>query len=331
MDNYYTAPHLLLPPNHSFQCSEKKENHSVLFSCNLPKSSLRLEFACRSPSCGALHENEPSVHTQQSEEDEDECLVDPNFFDSGYTMAGLTGFTIWTGTRLLIETLCWRQDCYCDRLTTIQRRLANARVLELGAGVGVVGVYIAASVGSSVLLTDLPTLVENAIEDNLARNEAANDKLERQQNNPTKESHLWLGPNPHRIGNGWASSASLDWTRPIYQQLTPLQSQSIDFIVASDVVFLVSMLQSLLNTVSSLFASSSHNDPSFLLSFQRRDSKDGEESISFTTVNRVIREVKQRGWTIDCLAWRPVMVMKETKNGEVAKVESQVFVFEIRP
>ncbi|KAL7516249.1 hypothetical protein ACHAWX_001281 [Stephanocyclus meneghinianus] len=330
-DDLYTAPCLLVPPNPSFQCSESKATHYVLFTCNVPNSSSRLEFACRSPSCGALHENEPSVHDQRSEQDEDECRVDPNFFDAGYTMAGSTGFTIWTGTRLLIEALCWRQDCYCDRLITIQRRLVNARVLELGAGVGVVGAYIAASLGGTVLLTDLPTLVENAIEDNLARNETKHCQMDTQHDNQTKDSHFWLGTHPRRIGNGWASSTPLDWTRPIHEQLTPLQCQSIDFIVASDVVFLISMLQSLLDTVSALFASSSHNDPSFLLSFQRRDSKDGEESASFTTVTRIIREVKGRGWSCHCLAWRPVMVMKEGDNGEVAKVESQVFVFEIRP
>jgi hypothetical protein len=174
-----------------------------------------------------------------------------------------------------------------------------------------------------VLLTDLPTLVDNAIDDNLQRN--ATIQPENGQSAPA-----WLGRSAFRIGKGWASSASLDWTLPIQDQLSSEQCKSVDIIIASDVVFLVSMLQSLLDTVASLFEESAANNPSFILSFQRRDSQDGEESTSFTTVNRVICEVKKRGWNMDCLAWRPVTVLKE-RDSEVVKEESQVFIFEIRP
>ena len=140
----------------------------------------------------------------------------------------------------------------------------------------------------------------------------------------------WLGTNVYRIGKGFANSASLDWTIPIQDQLTLDQCQSIDYIIASDVVFLVSMLTALLDTVASIFELSSANNPSFILSFQRRDSQDGEDSESFTTVKRVVRDVKDRGWSMDCLAWRPVTVLKEV-DGQVVKDTSEVFVFEIRP
>jgi hypothetical protein len=259
-----TSPSLLLHPNSSFHCHESKSKNLILFICNLP-SSASLEFACRSPSCGALHKNEQSVHDESEDE---ECYVDPNFFDNGYTMAGATGFTVWTGARLLIEALCWSTENHSDVLKDIQSRILDSKVIELGAGVGVVGTYLAAS-GGQVLVTDLPTLVENAIDDNLQRNEI--------KYNNKDDAPSWLGSHCHKIGKGWASSASLDWTVPIHEQLTPNQCQSIDFIVASDVVFLVSMLKSLLYTVSSLFASSAANDPSFILSFQRRDSQEGED------------------------------------------------------
>lgn len=322
-DNKLTTPSLLLPANVSFQCSESKSSKSsILFTCNLP-SSTRLEFVTRSPSCGALHENESSAHETEQQE-EDEFCVDPNFFDEGYTMAGSTGFTIWTGTRLLIECLCWNNHHQSYRLAELQQQIMKARVLELGAGVGVVGTYIAGC-GGNVLLTDLRTLVDNAIEDNLIRNESI------KQTNDHQDDPSWLGSNPHRIEKGWAASTPLDWTIPIHDQLTPTQCKSIDIIIASDVVFLRSMLTSLLDTVASLFESNSHNNPSFILSFQRRDSKDGEESAAFTTVNGVIGEVRGRGWRMDCLAWRHVMVMKERDDGLVVREESEVFVFEIRP
>jgi hypothetical protein len=90
------------------------------------------------------------------------------------------------------------------------------------------------------------------------------------------------------------------------------------------------MLSSLLSTVQSIFKASSRNNPSLILSFQRRDAKDGEGSVAFTTVNGVIDAVKDRGWSIECLAWRPVTVRKES-DGAVTDDESEVFLFEIKP
>lgn len=314
------------PLTNKFKCSESIEVDgaitSVIFHCNL-KNGTKLEFNCREPSCGALEGGEEAATLT----DED-YTVDPNFFDEGYSMAGKTGFKVWTGSRLLIETLAWPQPGSDNsRLTEIQNRLAGgARVLELGAGVGVVGTYLAA-IGANVLLTDLPTLVENAIDCNLLRNKfiTASSGISVGGQRPT-----WLAPNGYNIGKGWADSTPVDWTFPIEEQLSDVQSESVDFIVASDVVFLVQMLNSLLVTVDALFKSSSANNPSFILSFQRRDAKDGEESVSFTTVNRVLLAVKERGWSLDCIAWRPVTVSKEYED-QIVKEESEVFVFEIKP
>ena len=226
---------------------------------------------------------------------------------------------VWTGSRLLIETLAWPNSNDCDRLKEIQQAICKgAKVIELGAGVGVVGTYLS-EIGAEVLITDLPTLVENAIDNNLARNAIT------QTDDKTCPS--WLAPDGISIGKGWAASASLDWTYPLDEQLT-IQQSSVDFIIASDVVFLSSMLNSLLKTVESIFQSSSGS--SFILSFQRRDAKDGTESSLFTTVDGIIEAIKARGWSIDCLAWRPVTVSREA-DGKVSDVETEVFVFEITP
>jgi predicted nicotinamide N-methyase len=314
------------PHTEGFKCSESVEVDgaisSVIFHCNLKNGTNNLEFNCREPSCGAL-EGEEKAATLTDED----YTVDPKFFDEGYSMAGKTGFKVWTGSRLLIETLAWPQpESDCSRLAEIQNRLAGgARVLELGAGVGVVGTYLAA-VGANVLLTDLTTLVENAIDCNLLRNKS----ITASDTSNDDKCPSWLGPYGCRIGRGWADSTPIDWTCPLDEQLTNVQSESIDFIVASDVVFLVDMLNSLLDTVAALFKASSANNPPFILSFQRRDAKDGEENISFTTVNKVLTAVKERGWTLDCLAWRPVTVSRENKY-VIVKEESEVFVFEINP
>lgn len=243
---------------------------------------------------------------------------------------------VWTGSRLLIETLAWPQNTDCERLKEIQQYIRNgARMIELGSGVGVVGTYLSA-IGSQVLVTDLPTLVENAIDSNLHRNKNIIDSMTTTStSSSTIENNAscptWLGADGIRVGNGWAAATPLDWTQPLHEQLTHEQTSTIEFIVASDVIFLASMLNSLLNTVNLLFQASASNNPSFILSFQRRDANDGEESVAFTTVSGFVAEIHRRGWSLDCLAWRPVTVRKETKDGLVVNEESEVFVFEITP
>ena len=231
----------------------------------------------------------------------------------------------------MIEALAWPQYNDCTRLNEIQTRIRNgARMIELGSGVGVVGTYLSA-IGSQVILTDLPTLVENAIDYNLNRNKTIMDITTSSSSVDNTACPSWLAKDGIRIGNGWAAAIPLDWTRPLHEQLSHDQTSSIEFIIASDVIFLASMLNSLLNTVNSIFqaSSSSSNSPSFILSFQRRDAKAGEDSVAFTTVSGFVTEIHRRGWTLDCLAWRPVTVRRETNDGLVVNDESEVFVFEI--
>ena len=220
--------HCTLPPALPSSSAVSISASASVSSKNIAPPSL--EFVCREPSCGALildndnvedddsQENETDPNHRRNntsetsavdllrkqEEDEQEenygtHVVDPNFFDAGYTMAGTTGFKVWTGSRLLIETLVagpWfgspsslpetvvpqqppqnnSHNCHRNlrRLHEIQQRLQQdkhpVRILELGAGVGLVGTYLAAATGAEVLLTDLPTLVEHAIVPNLYRN-----------------------------------------------------------------------------------------------------------------------------------------------------------------
>jgi predicted nicotinamide N-methyase len=317
------------PHTEGFKCGEAVEEiegmRSVIFYLNLPgPTGQKLEFICREPSCGALEgEEEAAVLT------DDDYTVDPHFFDEGYSMAGKTGFKVWTGSRLLVETLIWPHSNDCERLREIQNILRKgAKVVELGAGVGVVGTYLAAS-GSQVLITDLPTLVENAIDDNLERNKDIT--LDDNDNaNNCNSCPKWLRPHGFKLGRGWVNSSAIDWAHPLEDQLTEEQSTCVDFIVASDVVFLKEMLNYLFDTVAALFESSIASSPSFILSFQRRDAKDGEESKAFTTVNGILQAVQDRGWKLDCLAWRHITMSKETHEG-IVKDQSEVFVFEIKP
>lgn len=142
---------------------------------------------------------------------------------------------------------------------------------------------------------------------------------------------------PIQIGNGYANAVALDWTRPIEEQLTTVQQATPwEFIIASDVVFLVDMMTALFDTVAALFqtaaAITAAAPPSFIVSFQRRDSQEGDASTIFTTVNRVFVAVQERGWQIQCLSWRPVTVHTERPDtGGIVPEQSDVYVFEITP
>ncbi|KAL3817078.1 hypothetical protein ACHAXA_000128 [Cyclostephanos tholiformis] len=335
------------PQSEGLHCGESIEREDgiahVIFRCNLPPQDdattdeNTLEFRCRGPSCGALDSKEDAAELDE----EDLSIVDQNFFDLGYSMAGTTGFKVWSGSRFAIEALAWPRDGDCNRLREIQSRFrTGANVIELGSGVGVVGTYLAAC-GSNVLMTDLPTLVDEAIDFNLARNGRGGEIRSHPQNygdgNDDDDDESapscpgWLGPDVTRVGRGWSAAAPLDWTRPLVEQLTPEASSSVDLVVACDVVFLTSMLNSLLRTVNSIFEESSSNVPSLLLCFQRRDTIDDiGDGAAFTTATGVIEAAERWGWSVDCLAWRLFTVKKET-NGIVADDESEVFLFEIRP
>ena len=357
------------PPPPGFECGERVATHDghvasaddeaedvgvVSFYCTLPplvSSSCdvkrKLTFSCRGRSVGALLPTESSVDEAMLDSADAYETVDPFLFNEDYSPAGKTGFQVWSGTRLLIESLCWvpitaepnsEVTASEERLGYYQKQILSAdeshdamngssdrcNILELGSGVGVVGATLAA-VGSNVMLTDLPTLVENAVWPNLMRN------MHKENNNVKAPS--WL-KDAVRIGKGWASATPLDWTKPLSSgqldwtkplspdQLNPSQIESIDMIVASDCVWLVSMLEALLDTVRAVFEQSKRS-PTFIMSFQRRDGG-GDDSALFTTVDRVLTSVTGRGWSFDCLAWRPVQL----GDGEGDK---EVFIFEIRP
>jgi predicted nicotinamide N-methyase len=94
----------------------------------------------------------------------------------------------------------------------------NAKILELGAGTGLVGIAAAAVLGAHVVLTDLPEIVPN-----LERNITTNQE--------TIES---------RIGS--ASAAVLDWTVPdkiVFSDATDAEDESSKYplIVAADPIY----------------------------------------------------------------------------------------------
>jgi Lysine methyltransferase len=264
------------------------------------ENGISLYFGCRRPSYDAvLNENEEKV----GKDEFDDSTVDPNFFDPGYTLAGSTGFCVWAGARFLLEAF--------TSIAEIQD-LSSARIIELGAGVGMLGTALAAF-GAQVVLTDLATLVDNAIVPNLERN-----MVVQTHQDPSNWLQTTATNTVYSIGLGWATAQSLDWTKSLDEQLPKAMQQGIDIVVASDCTWLSSMLVHFFDTLEGLFREGASK---CLLSFQRRDCNVG--SAIFTTTDRLVEEIQSRSWTIRPLAWRP---LPQADGGLTA-----VYLFDIRP
>ena len=252
------------------------------------------------------------------------------------------------------------------------------KILELGSGVGLVGSSLAA-LGHQVVLTDLPTLVKHSVLPNMKLNSFRKKSNKNIKDRPFAAEDpplppLWLSSIisggrdaqkncargyhicPIQAGNdqdfGWMRELSLDWTKPLQVQVPNADQslQGLDLVVASDCVWLKSMLDSLLDTVASIFDVSGPQT-SFILSFQRRDkngrnrnipnqtpdrsSKPPDSSSMFTTVESILEAIDQRGWTWECLAWRYTMVEAEEHEKEECNggdmLRREVYVVEVRP
>jgi Lysine methyltransferase len=336
---FHAAESLRRPPCSEFHCGETRSENHVTFRCCVPGRDLF--FSCRSPSCGVLTGDEHASSnekrgetscTTQHEQDEDDSFAWIAVESYPFAVAQKTGFQIWPGTRLLVESLRFPRKGDHLRLQHWQQALVRGdtkgysiRVLELGAGVGVVGTSLA-DAGAQVLLTDLPSVVADSLTPNLLRN--ANKNPSDHESCPP-----WLRQHSQqavRIGRGWAAAASLDWTK-LKQLSEPFCS--VDLIVAADCAFLSSMLQAMLQTVSALFEAASNvrdrRFPRLLLSCQQRDPD------FFTSIAKTLAEIRTRSWAVECLSWYPVTGIDILDNNECqttgGNFESEVFLFEVTP
>ncbi|GMF34713.1 unnamed protein product [Phytophthora fragariaefolia] len=144
-----------------------------------------------------------------------------------------TGLTTWDGSVVLAK--------YLEH----QRRgdIAGTRVVELGAGTGLVGISAALLGARQVILSDLDYVVEN-----LAKNVAETMKLAASAGKPVDSD---------------ISTRVLDWFNP------PRDLGDIDFLLASDVVWVEELIPPLVATFDVLLRHSSAKTR-ILMSYQKR-------------------------------------------------------------
>ncbi|KAK9815244.1 hypothetical protein WJX72_000525 [[Myrmecia] bisecta] len=129
-----------------------------------------------------------------------------------------------TANRLGVGACLWDGALVLTAYLSAQPRdsFQGLRCLELGAGVGLVGLVLA-KLGASVMLTDKPALT-SLLRGNVAKN--------------------WLGARPHPSvpadrPRGRADVAALEWGKPGYMdQVAAFAKEPLDLVVATDCCYI---------------------------------------------------------------------------------------------
>ena len=223
------------------------------------------------------------VHRRNIEEEE---TVEPNFFDADFTIAASTGSLMWEGSWACIEQL--RQP-----ESWLSQRLRGAKVVELGSGIGLLGLC-AAAVGASVLLTDVPSVVTSTLSDNVAANHRDALVLAPPPTTSPAGSHRW--EDAGSVGAGSAAAQPLDWTVPLAQQTAPHDPREADVVLAAECVWLRDLVPPFVQTVCALL--SSPRRPRCVMAFRERATA---QSTTFSSAREVLGAFTEAGCEVVAL------------------------------
>jgi predicted nicotinamide N-methyase len=172
---------------------------------------------------------------------------------------------MWEGSWACIELL--RRDA-----SWLTEMLRGRRVVELGSGIGLLGLCAAAA-GAHVLLTDVPAIVTTTLQPNVAANEA-HGAADADAADGSSESEGVGGPLEARaawrdavcVGRGYASCQPLNWLEPVGEQScgvdgAPVVSgystyandpRNAQVILAAECVWLSDLVEPFVHTVATL-------------------------------------------------------------------------------
>ena len=177
---------------------------------------------------GTEEEGEEGDEEEEEEEEGEEndkdvdFAIDPYFFDDGYSVAATTGFArVWEGASVFTDFL----------VQELPELTWKKKVVELGSGVGLCGLAVAIANEANVTLTDLPSVVEGILIQNI------------EQNSTSLAENGWY----RVIGThgGSARAVALNWEKPMAcHQLTTSgeERDAIDVIIAAECIWLADLL-----------------------------------------------------------------------------------------
>lgn len=176
------------------------------------------------------------------------------------------GGLCWDAAFILAEHLLANRNCWQPGVYHPSRGLT--KVVELGAGTGLVGLAVAKFVDScSVTITDLPQLMD-LMNSNIARNFHSNKQHGSQNLSSSgrlSDSGCFIANSGNQSGVDNVSAAVLKWGEK--EDYSTEKYQNIDLIIASDVVATIYSSTLLVQTVFDL----SGEDTKIFLSYKHRE------------------------------------------------------------
>ena len=235
---------------------------------------------------------------------------DPYFFEADYSVAASTGMLMWEGSWSAIELL--RRPAGGEggeggeggdkggglgegdgegeggggdlgvgsAARWLQQLVRGRKVVELGSGIGLLGLCLAAA-GGHVLLTDVPSVVECTLGPNVEASGPPHH-ADPQQLGGWREAR--------RVGPGSAAAQPLDWWKPIEEQRGENDPREAEVVVAAECVWLRELIEPFVKTVLALLRGPQR--PRCVLAFRDRST---ETSETFSSLKLVVGAFETAG------------------------------------
>lgn len=229
-----------------------------------------------------------------------------------YSVAASTAWLVWEGSWALIELLRREEDAWLRRL------VAGKRVLELGAGTGLLGLAVAAA-GGHCVLTDVHSMTEGSLRPNVQGNHTPPTRDTRAASAAPADTRLpgWTESGSMVGSLGSADVQALDWFKPVSSQRSPIDVTQAQVILAAECAWLAELVEPFVRTLVALL--SEPHKPTCVFAFRERA---GDASTAFVGRGAVLRRLEEAGCEV---TWREGVEGAEGKEEAVGGNVTEVF------